>query len=108
VCAKAFGTTREAAKERLIAAAYGMDPKTFRIRASALRCETMSAAEVLAALLIAACRSSEEEHPLDLMGALGDVEIDSYALQRQLAAHIGCEDEDRAYHAGRFAARFGA
>jgi hypothetical protein len=29
LCAKAFGTTREDAKERVIAAAYGMDPKTF-------------------------------------------------------------------------------
>jgi len=29
LCAKAFGTTREDAKERIIAAAYGMDAKTF-------------------------------------------------------------------------------
>jgi len=29
LCAKAFGTTREDAKERIAAAAYGMDAKTF-------------------------------------------------------------------------------
>jgi hypothetical protein len=29
LCAKAFGTTHEDAKERLLAAAYGMDAKTF-------------------------------------------------------------------------------
>jgi hypothetical protein len=59
------------------------------------------AAELLATLLIAACRSSEEEHPLDLMLALGNVGIYSYALQRQLAAYIGCADENRAYRTRR-------
>jgi hypothetical protein len=29
LCAKAFGTTREDAKERITAACYGMDAKTF-------------------------------------------------------------------------------
>ena len=29
LCAKAFGTTRDDAKERILAAAYGMDAKTF-------------------------------------------------------------------------------
>lgn len=29
LCAKAFGTTREDAKKRVLAAAYGMDKKTF-------------------------------------------------------------------------------
>ena len=57
--------------------------------------------ELLAALLIAACRSSEEEHPLGLTLALGNVGIYSYELQRQLAAYIGCADENRAYRTRR-------
>jgi hypothetical protein len=68
----------------------------------------LASSELLAAILIGACRFSEEEHPLDLMVALSDVEIDSYELQRQLAVYIDCKDEDRAYHARRFVARYGA
>jgi hypothetical protein len=64
----------------------------------------LDSSQLLAALLIAACRFSEDAHPLDLVVALDNVEINSYALQRQLAAYVNCENEDRDYHARRFAA----